>query len=185
MIHHSGREQSHVHASSAPAIATKLAVLMMPPPWVSLILIFPHSEDGVFASPPNAFEADLYDQIPDLLFPVQRVFVSGVHDPGIVKLKSAREHGLSLVKTLIVMSAMRRGRSGVTLVGRCERERCTIISSRPNYLAARSTAPLISPSTPTSVLVAMALTFGYRVAIKAATDSAPFVLPFSPVDGFP
>ena len=83
---------------------------MMLPLWVSLI--FPHSEDGVFASPPNAFEVDLHGQIPDLLFRVQRVVVCGVHDPGIVKLKSAGEHGLSLVKTLIVISAMRRGEGG-------------------------------------------------------------------------
>jgi len=57
--------------------------------WVSFI--FPHSEDGVFASPPNAFEVYLHGQIPDLLFRVQRVVVRGVHNTGIVKLKSASE----------------------------------------------------------------------------------------------
>ena len=100
---------------------------MMLPPWVSLI--YPHSEDGVFAPPPNTFEVDLHGQIPDLLFRVQRVVVCGVHDPGIVKLKSMREHGLLLVKTLIVILVMRRERSGITLVGRCERERCTVVLS--------------------------------------------------------
>ena len=51
-----------------------------------------------------------------------------------------------------------------------------MISSRPNSLTARSTAPFISLSTPTSALVAMALTFGYLVLIKTAAASTALIL---------
>ena len=51
-----------------------------------------------------------------------------------------------------------------------------MISSLPNSSTAKSTASFISCSTPTSVLVAMALTFGYLVVIKVATVSAALTL---------
>ena len=60
--------------------------------------------------------------------------------------------------------------------GQAQWGRHTMISSRPNSSTAKSTASFISFSTPTSVLVAMALTFGYLVAIRAATVSAALIL---------
>lgn len=52
--------------------------------WVRFVL--PHGEDGVFGSPPDAFDVDLHGQVPDLLFGVQGVVVCGVHDPCVVEL---------------------------------------------------------------------------------------------------
>jgi hypothetical protein len=78
-------------------------------------LVLPHSEDGVFASPPNALDVNLHGQIPDLLFRVQSVVVPGVHNPGVVKL-------CTVVKFHPVIHTMKGSGSGVIRVGGCQRE---------------------------------------------------------------
>ena len=87
--------------------------------WVSLVLS--HSEDAVFAPPPNALDVDLHGQIPDLLFRVQRVVVFGVHDPGIVKLREDRV--IARQNPYRYLSDEAGERSGIPLVGMCEREK--------------------------------------------------------------
>ena len=77
-----GRRSTHNRnkagsVNDAPALGKTL---------LRLSLVPPHGEDGVFGSPPDAFDVYLHRQIPDFLFRVQRVVVCGVHDPGVVEL---------------------------------------------------------------------------------------------------
>ena len=147
-------------------IATKLAVLMILPPWDR-----PFSGSGLFSL--MARMAYLHPhQTPLTLICIVRsqIFSSvfkalssaGCIIPALLNYRSAKKHTLSRIRPCIVISAMRvRG------------EGRTMISSRPNSLTARSTASLISFSTPTSVLDTTALMFGYLVAINTATASIP------------
>ena len=97
--------------------------------------VLPHGEDSVFASPPNALYVDLHSQIPDLFFSIQRVIICGMHDPGIVELRSFSKHVSSLPK-----SSWRSQRERSDPDGEASKEAQTIISSLPNSLTTRSTA---------------------------------------------
>lgn len=46
--------------------------------WVGSVLS--HSDDGVFATPPNTFQVDLHREVPNLLLGVECVVVCGVHN---------------------------------------------------------------------------------------------------------
>lgn len=49
-------------------------------PFIRVLRILTHGEDGVFASPPNALKIDLHSHIPNTLLRIQRIFVLRVHD---------------------------------------------------------------------------------------------------------
>lgn len=52
--------------------------------------VLAHSQDGVFASPPDTLQVDLHSQIPDTLLGVERIVVIGMHNAGIVELQSKK-----------------------------------------------------------------------------------------------